>query len=211
MIYACCCIEPIFHFICFVFDFTKAFQISFNLTSAAAAAAMRNTKNNANNSNNKSHQQQYQRPSTGNSARSKMNYIPPQRSINSNQPSLLHSINTINKHDAGRMANDNDDDNDDDGGRGNQNGDDDDDALKQQIYSVNFRLTNFFIDLSGVRINFSGLLAELLAINGHYFFPSRIRTYSLRRVFFDTNSKNWIIFVLFEKKLLVINANDPFC
>lgn len=137
---------------------TKAFQISFNLTSAAAAAAIRSTKHNASNNNNnrnnnnsnnqpfhsQQQQQQYHRQSMGdsetrsNSARSKMNYIPPNRSISSKQP-LLHSVNTnkrpINNFNAGRMTNDDDDTNDD----GNNDGDDDDDALKQSILQRTIR------------------------------------------------------------------------
>lgn len=137
---------------------TKAFQISFNLTSAAAAAAIRSTKHNAsdNNSNNRNNnnnnsnneqyqqqkpqqQQQYHRNSEtrSNSARSKMNYIPPHRSINSKQPSL-HSVNTnkrpVNNFEASRMTSD-DDDTDDDG----PNDGDDDDALKQSILQRTIR------------------------------------------------------------------------
>lgn len=126
---------------------TKAFQISFNLTSAAAAAAIRSTKHNANNNRNNNNsnsnneqyhpqqQQQYHRQSIANSeirsnsARSKMNYIPPHRSVNTNK-------RPANNFDAGRMTNDDGVDNDDDG---HSNDDDDDDALKQSILQRTIR------------------------------------------------------------------------
>lgn len=91
---------------------TKAFQISFNLTSAAATAAIRKTKTNE-------HQSIGEIKSNGaTSTRLKPNYVPPHRSI---QPP--HSIN----------ANKRPDDFD------NNDGQDDDDILKQSILQRTIR------------------------------------------------------------------------
>lgn len=95
---------------------TKAFQISFNLTSAAAAAAIRNTKT-------KNSENQSIGEIRSNGSRSKVNYVPPHRG---NFEPSMHSVN-MNKRPAADFE-----------GDGGQQ-DDDEEALKQSILQRTIR------------------------------------------------------------------------
>ncbi|XP_055318181.1 protein Wnt-5 isoform X2 [Sitodiplosis mosellana] len=114
---------------------TKAFQISFNLTSAAAVAAIRNTKtdkngehqsinSNSNHGSSSSSSNTEIRSNSG-SSRLKANYVPPYRSIQPPPPpsSSSHSVNTNKRPD--RFD--------------SEGGQEDDDALKQSILQRTIR------------------------------------------------------------------------
>lgn len=114
---------------------TKAFQISFNLTSAAAVAAIRNTKTNKNSE----HQSINSNSNNGNDngngnsnteirsnsglSRLKANYVPPHRSIYPPLPPPSHSVNTNKRPDE----------------FDSEGGQEDDDALKQSILQRTIR------------------------------------------------------------------------
>lgn len=100
---------------------TKAFQISFNLTSAAAAAAIRSAKTKT--SENQSNGSEIR----SNGSRSNVNYVPPHR--NNNMEASMHSSMNMNKRP----------NIDFDSNGGQRDDDDDEEALKQSILQRTIR------------------------------------------------------------------------